>query len=107
MASKLGRVTGPDSVGHAIRRARHSRQMSQAELARCLGITQATVSFWERGIEQPTFVHLVRLAFVFPELAGLVYAIHEELIHRVERLERLVHGGSCGCGGCSCGQSAS
>ncbi len=105
MASKPRPVTDSEATGHAIRRTRLSHRMSQTELARCLGVTQTTVSFWERGIEQPTFVHLVKLAFVFPELAALVYASHEELIRRVERLERVVHGGRCRCVGCSCGQT--
>lgn len=81
-----------------------SRRMSQARLARRLGVTQGAISFWERGIEQPTFFHLLKLATLFPELADLVYASQLDLIRRIEQLERAVLDGRCGCTGCTCGQ---
>lgn len=105
--SKSPRAMDPHAVGTAIRRARLSRRMSQAKLARRLGVTQGAISFWERGIERPTFLHLLKLGILFPELADLVYADQADLIRRIEQLERAVRDGRCGCHGCSCGQAAS
>jgi transcriptional regulator with XRE-family HTH domain len=44
-----------------IRRWREERGLSQADLARLLGVRQATVSRWESGDRPPT-LPLVRLA---------------------------------------------
>ena len=44
---------------------RHSLNLSQAKLALLLGVTQAIVGCWERGIKQPTISNFVKLAKVF------------------------------------------
>lgn len=42
----------------------NGRRVSQATLARKLGVAVMTVSQWERGQQQPTVAHLVHLADV-------------------------------------------
>lgn len=37
---------------HPLKQYRESRQLSQAKIARQLGVTQGTVAHWERGIRE-------------------------------------------------------
>ena len=45
-----------------IKRARQEREWSQAELARCMSVTQPSVAEWESGRKAPNMKNLVRLA---------------------------------------------
>ena len=45
-----------------IKRARHERGWSQAELARRMSVTQPSVAEWESGRKAPSMKNLVRLA---------------------------------------------
>ncbi len=41
-------------IGHRLRWWRRQRHMSQAELARCVGVTQASLSHYEAGKRDPS-----------------------------------------------------
>jgi DNA-binding transcriptional regulator YiaG len=53
-----------------IRAIRTREGMTQAGFARCLGVSQITVLFWERGAKLPSSpaFHLIRLFDLYPEL---------------------------------------
>jgi len=85
-----------------IRSARMERQLTQGDLAAKIGVTQSTVSFWERGIEAPTIEHLILLALELPEIIETFDGRERELLQRVLRLERELFAGRCSCAGCSC-----
>jgi len=90
------------SFARALNRARKEHGWSQEYLAADLAVSQATVSFWERGVEYPSLEHLAGLVGLMPEV--LLYAHEEELdlIRRLMWAERLAFGGGCSCQGCGC-----
>lgn len=58
----MGRVKKPDkAVGHRIRAIRRRLGLNQADLGRSLGVTQETVSAWERGA-YPNGLFLLEIA---------------------------------------------
>ncbi len=89
-------------LGRALRRARGERGWSQAELAESVGVSQATVSYWERGIEYPRFEHVAALAGLFPSILGYVHEEELGLVRRLMRAEREAFSGRCACEGCRC-----
>ena len=86
----------------AIRDARAGRGFSQAELAARLGVSQGTISFWENGVETPTFKNLVKLAVELPELTVAIEDHELNLLQRLRQLEHEVLGQRCGCRNCTC-----
>lgn len=55
-------MTTPPAVNISIRQIRESAGITQAELARRLGITQPAVARWESGRRQPRVESLQRIA---------------------------------------------
>jgi transcriptional regulator with XRE-family HTH domain len=53
------------SIAENIRSLRGARKMTQAELAKRIGVTDATISAYEVGTRTPSFEALVKLAQVF------------------------------------------
>ncbi|HSJ53738.1 MAG TPA: helix-turn-helix transcriptional regulator [Anaerolineae bacterium] len=88
----------------AIRSAREKRSWTQAELADRLGVSQASVSFWERGIETPSLRHQIQLVTVLPEVFQQLAELEGDMLGRLYRLERTLNDGKCRCHGCGCGQ---
>ena len=88
--------------GRALRRTRHERGWNQQALAERVGVSQVTVSHWERGEEYPSFVHLAALGAVVPEVLRYAHEEELELLRRLMRAERLVFAGTCSCEGCGC-----
>jgi DNA-binding XRE family transcriptional regulator len=56
----------------AIRTARQQAQMSQQQLARLIGVRQSTVSQWERGVTEPSGLHMAALLGVLSGLTDLL-----------------------------------
>ena len=52
-------------VADRIKTLREENQMTQAELARRLSITRASVNAWEMGISVPSTQYIVELAGIF------------------------------------------
>ena len=50
------------TIGEAIRNARHAKGLTQNELAGRLGVTQALVGHYERGLRKPKLETLNRIA---------------------------------------------
>ncbi len=91
-----------NSLSLAIRNARRERRLTQEELAALVGVSQGTISFWERGLETPTVEHLILLALELPAIVESFGGHEQELLRRVVRLERELFAGRCACAGCSC-----
>ncbi len=88
--------------GRALRRARQEEGWNQDKLAGAVGVTQVTVSYWERGVQYPNFEHLARLAARIPGILRFVHEEELELLRRLMRAEREAFDGGCACRGC-CG----
>lgn len=52
-------------VADRIRSLREQRKLTQAELAKQLGITRSSVNAWEQGISVPSTQYIVELAGIF------------------------------------------
>lgn len=83
----------------ALRRARDGQDWTQEQLAARIAVTQATVSYWERGVEYPSFEHLARLIGVVPEVLPFAHQEELELVRRLMRAERLAFPEGCACQG--------
>ena len=53
------------SFGSHLRDLRISRNLSQQDLGKALGVAQITVSSWERGIREPNFESCEKIAAYF------------------------------------------
>ena len=58
-------------VADRIKTLREENQMTQAELARRLSITRASVNAWEMGISAPSTQYIVELAGIFVQIGLL------------------------------------
>jgi len=52
-------------IADRIKNLREQKNMTQSELARCLGITRSSVNAWELGISVPSTQYIVELASLF------------------------------------------
>lgn len=52
-------------IADKIKILREQKQMTQADLAKKLGITRSSVNAWESGISTPSTQYLVELAYIF------------------------------------------
>ena len=90
------------TLGSAIRRARLDANLSQGEVGIRLGVSQGTISFWEREIEMPRIDHLVKLLIEFPALVEFVGEQDYKVIDQLRRIERALFKGKCACENCNC-----
>lgn len=54
-----------DAIGQRVAKLRHGAGLSQAQLAARLGITPASVAYYETGRTRPSLENLVQLARLF------------------------------------------
>ena len=52
-------------IGEIIKELRAERGLSQAALAKEIGVSQKAVDYWERGINEPKASYIVALAEFF------------------------------------------
>jgi DNA-binding XRE family transcriptional regulator len=97
----------PLLLPRAIRTARAKRSWTQAELADTLGVSQASISFWERGIETPSLRHQIQLVTVLPEVFQQLAELESDMLVRLYRLERTLNDGRCRCQACGCSAKGS
>ena len=73
-------------IADRIRQAREQNQMTQAELAKFLGITRASVNAWEQGISAPSTPYLVELAKLFKVSTDYLLGIKNSSVISTEGL---------------------
>ena len=82
-------------ISDTIRRLRENMGLSQAALARKLGISRASVNAWEMELSAPTAQYIVELALLFhtttDEILGLAPADHISLRDMTAQEKRLVY----------------
>lgn len=65
-------------IGEKIRAARRNMTMSQAALAREIGVKQSTIASWEKGRTEPDTVTVGRLAQVLKVTTSYLLGIQSE-----------------------------
>lgn len=63
-------------VADRIKALRANRNITQAELARRLGITRSSVNAWELGISVPSTQYIVELAVIFDVSTDYLLGLH-------------------------------
>ena len=53
------------TIGIIIRELRRERNLSQAQLAHAIGVSQKAIDYWERGINEPKASYIVKLCDFF------------------------------------------
>jgi len=59
-------------IGERIKKLRENASLSQAELARKLGISRSSVNAWESGFSAPTAVYIIEMAKLFHSTADFI-----------------------------------
>lgn len=65
-------------IGHKIKVLRQLRGMSQAELAKCLGVSQKIISAYERNYRTPSADKISHLAETLETTANELYGTYNE-----------------------------
>lgn len=52
-------------IGDVIKELRKERNVSQALLAKNIGVSQKAIDYWERGVNEPKASYIVKLADFF------------------------------------------
>ncbi len=65
-------------ISDNIKRLRKSMGLSQAMLARKLGVTRASVNAWEMELSSPTAVYLVEMAQLFHTTTDDILGLSQE-----------------------------
>ena len=53
------------SIGEKIKELRNDKGLSQMQLAKCIGVSQKAVDYWERNINEPRASYIIALVNVF------------------------------------------
>ncbi len=64
-------------IAERIKLLRESQHMTQAELAKKLGITRSGVNAWEQGISVPSTQYIIQLAHLFHASADFLLGIEQ------------------------------
>ena len=75
-----------EDIADKIKALRESRGMTQAELARQLGITSSGVNAWEMGLSVPSTQYVVDLALFFNVSSDFLLGIDSSFTLNVEGL---------------------
>ena len=73
-------------IADKIKLLREQKQLTQAELAKRLGITRSGVNAWEMGISVPSTQYLVELAHIFSVSADYLLCIDRTATVNVDGL---------------------
>lgn len=74
-------------VAERIRHLREQRALTQAELAKKLGITRSSVNAWEMGISVPSTQYVVELAGIFEVSTDYLLGVSESATVSVAGLD--------------------
>jgi len=60
------------TIAAALQKCAKKRRLSDVQIAAAVGVSEATVGRWRRGLRRPGGVHLLKLMSVFEELHDMV-----------------------------------
>lgn len=67
-----------NSFGGKLRRFRKARAQTQSELGKLIGVPQATISKWEKGVQLPGTEHSAQLASLMGEPLDQLFGFGEQ-----------------------------
>ena len=67
-----------ETVGEKIRNLREEKGLTQPELAKLVGVSNGTVSFWENGENEPKASYVRKLATVFEVTSDYLLGLEDE-----------------------------
>lgn len=53
------------SIGERIKEYRLEKSLTQQQLAKCIGVSQKAIDYWERGINEPKACYIIALVKTF------------------------------------------
>lgn len=66
-----------ENISTRLLELRKERALSQAKLAKEIGVTQKAIDFWEKGINEPKASYIIKLAKFFNVTADYILGIEE------------------------------
>ena len=82
-----------ENIAKRIYQLRKERNLSQQQLANAIGVTQKSIDFWEKGINEPTAGYVVKLATFFnvsaDDLLSYEFEKTSEITTRGKEMNRL------------------
>lgn len=75
------------TIGQKIKQLRENLGISQPELAKKIGVSKGTISFWENDINEPKASYIISLAKYFNVSADFLLGINKE-INNKERIQK-------------------
>ena len=66
------------TLGEKIRILREEKGLTQPELAKLVGVSNGTVSFWENSVNEPKASYLGKLAVVFEVTSDYLLGLEDE-----------------------------
>lgn len=57
---------------------RQRRGLNQQQIAKAMGVSQVSVSNWERGVKEPNFSRLVKLSKLFGQTTDYMLGVSDE-----------------------------
>lgn len=54
-----------DTIGQRIKDLRIENNLSQAQLAKLIGVSQKAIDYWERSVNEPKACYIIKLVQVF------------------------------------------
>lgn len=67
-------------IADKIKKLRVSNDLTQADVAKKLGITRSSVNAWEMGISVPSTMYLVELAHLFAVSTDYILGLEHEIV---------------------------
>lgn len=75
-------------ISHRIKELRERNHLSQAEIAKILGITRSSVNAWELGISVPSTKYVIELAHLFATSSDYLLEIRHEAVLDLSGLDK-------------------
>lgn len=74
-------------IGKKIKKLRKTSGITQADLARELGITRSSVNAWEMGVSLPSTLYVIELARIFKVSTDYLLDVEREAVLDISGLD--------------------
>ncbi len=74
-------------IGNKIKKLRQTSGITQADLARELGITRSSVNAWEMGVSLPSTMFVIKLAQIFQVSTDYLLDVEREAVLDISGLD--------------------